>query len=285
MAARKAGRGPEQDQLRDGLEVVFNEEPGRVSSRIALDLESVDRRCRLARYPDPNERHRVRASDEQRRVPPISPNRLDEDRVVGCRGVELLPRGPALFGEALRHPEIRGRIPIGIVTTHSPGCVFRARSRDAAWISEMDRTRPSEGKTSFKPSRSIWAWASMKPGSTARPARSMQRVQAATQASTSSCEPTTVSLSPAIAIESAMLNRWPSVMTLPPVRTRSARSGRHGAAASRQLTATSAPLATRETHPAEPEKSDPVTGIFNPRSPRTATSKREYADSSGRRLS
>src|SRR5205085_12254902 len=63
-----------------------------------------------------------------------------------------------------------------MVTTHSPGCLPRASSAMRSWMSLVERTLPSAGKTLRSASRSMWAWPSFRPGMTVRFLRSSTRV-------------------------------------------------------------------------------------------------------------
>src|SRR5213594_2454141 len=116
-----------------------------------------------------------------------------------------------------------------MVTIHSPGAFWRASSAIRFWISRIERTRPSDGKTVLSPSRSMCAWLSIKPGITVFPRRSMVRVDREVNAAIAAFGPTAAIRSPVMAIASAMVELRSSVMILPLRKTTSAgRSGLSG---------------------------------------------------------
>src|SRR5437588_12941935 len=100
---RKACRLAEPDQLGDGLEFSFDEHPGRVAAAVLLDGQRVDRRDSGACDARAPQRLRIGAGDQRKRAAPEAPDRADVDQVVWRRGVELLPRWPALLGEDVRY--------------------------------------------------------------------------------------------------------------------------------------------------------------------------------------
>src|SRR5262249_54660586 len=109
-----------------------------------------------------------------------------------------------------------------MVTIHSPGALPRASSAIRSWMSRIERTRPSAGKTLRSASRSIWAWPSVSPGMTALPFRSITRVAGLVTAAMTASGPTATMRSPAMAIACAMVEAASTVITLPFLRTRSA---------------------------------------------------------------
>ena len=88
-----------------------------------------------------------------------------------------------------------------MVTIHSPGARERASSAMRSWMSRIVCTGPSAGKIDLRPSRSMWAWPSKRPGITALPLRSMMRVAGAVTDAIASRGPTLAMRSPAIASE------------------------------------------------------------------------------------
>ena len=105
-----------------------------------------------------------------------------------------------------------------------------------SWMSLIERTRPSEGKTLRSASRSMCAWPSIRPGVTVRLLRSSTRVAGAVCAAIAASGPTARILSPAMAIAWAIEERASMVMTLAFFRIRSA-----GGAARRSRAARLAP--------------------------------------------
>ena len=101
-----------------------------------------------------------------------------------------------------------------MVTIHSPGFLPRASSAIRSWMSRIERTRPSEGKTLRSASRSICAWPSVMPGMTVRPPRSMTRVVGPACAATAASGPTATMRSPAMAMAWAIV-KSSTVTTLP----------------------------------------------------------------------
>src|SRR5712692_9265174 len=145
-----------------------------------------------------------------------------------------------------------------MVTIHSPGAFPRASSAMRSWISRIERTRPSEGKTFRSASRSMCAWPSVMPGMTVLPARSTTRVVAAVCAAIAASGPTATIRSPAMAIACAIVDAASTVMILPFLRTRSAgpRAALAGAvgplACSCACTAPAPPLVSMPAVPAAP---------------------------------
>src|SRR5256885_5115777 len=109
-----------------------------------------------------------------------------------------------------------------MVTIHSPCAFWRASSAMRFWMSRIERTRPSDGKTVLSPSRSMCAWLSIRPGITVFPRRSMVRVDGAVNAAIAAFGPTAAMRSAATAIASAIAELRSSVMILPLRKTTSA---------------------------------------------------------------
>jgi hypothetical protein len=109
-----------------------------------------------------------------------------------------------------------------MVTIHSPGFLPRASSAIRSWMSRIERTRPSDGKTLRRPSRSMWAWPSVMPGMTALPLRSTTRVAGPVWGAIASFGPTATILSLEIAMACVTVDTGSIVMILPSRRTISA---------------------------------------------------------------
>src|SRR3989338_3033871 len=109
-----------------------------------------------------------------------------------------------------------------MVRIHCPGSGARASASMRWSTSSIERAPPSEGERALSPSRSRWAWASISPGTTVRPARSTRRVCGPASASTSAVVPTARILSPLTATASATRAARSSVRTVPPGSTRAA---------------------------------------------------------------
>src|SRR6266850_2901094 len=92
----------------------------------------------------------------------------------------------------------------------------------SAVMSRIERTRPSDGKTFLRPSRSMCAWPSIRPGMTVFPRRSMVRVAGAVNAAMAALGPTATTRSPEMAMESATVEPRSTVMILPFRNTKSA---------------------------------------------------------------
>src|SRR5262245_31828372 len=135
-----------------------------------------------------------------------------------------------------------GGSPIGISTIQSPAGVTCAARFTTATMSAIE-CRPAIGMPprAFSPSRSAWGWASKKPGSTERPARSMTFVPGAASLSSAASSPTAAICPARTAIACATREPRSSVRTLPLWRIRS------GGSMGRLLAATTVPAALEMT--------------------------------------
>jgi hypothetical protein len=121
-------------------------------------------------------------------------------------------------------------------TIHSPAGVLRTRS--ASILSACCReVTPSNLSSSCSAARTQWAWLSINPGMTARPARSTTRVCGPLSASTSAVVPTLRMRSPLTASACAMVKRSSTVMILPLMSTVSGACARAGVAAAKAANA------------------------------------------------
>ena len=107
---RELRRLAEPDELRSRLQSVLDEDAGRIAARVLLDPELRKRRDGVARDARAFQRLSVGACDERRRTAPESPDRPDEDGIVGSSRIELLPCRPAFLGQDVGHVKIVWRI-------------------------------------------------------------------------------------------------------------------------------------------------------------------------------
>ena len=106
--------------------------------------------------------------------------------------------------------------------THCPGAVCAATFRNRSSASSMEcvplrRVHPSSPALSAR-----WAWASMNPGTTTRPWKSIRRVRRSAHRSASTSVPTATMRSSRIAIALAQGRTRAAVKIFPPTNTRSA---------------------------------------------------------------
>ena len=98
--------------------------------------------------------------------------------------------------------------------THWPGGVVSARSRSAVWMADMDGRSQSAAITCRMPLFSTWMWASMNPGSTVLPVRSITFTPGPMNVSTSRLLPTPTMRPSLIATACARGRLRSMVMTL-----------------------------------------------------------------------